>query len=137
MTTDKISAKKLTSAFLIILAIVILDQLTKVWVTKADIAHACNMGFAFGIWQSFLNGAVAFLVLLAVIYAFSKEQHPIFYYSMAGIIGGGASNILDRLTRGCVVDFIDLKVWPAFNLADAAITVGVGILIFSLLKNIK
>ncbi len=55
-------------------------------------------------------------------------------FGWALIIGGGVSNIIDRLIRGCVIDFIDLKVWPAFNLADTAITIGVGILILSLLK---
>lgn len=105
------------------------------------------MGFAFGIWQGFLNGLVAVLVLLVVVYFFLTSSYSsspsagsgreVSSFALALIIGGGLSNIVDRLTRGCVIDFIDLKVWPAFNLADAAISVGTGILILSLLKDLR
>lgn len=80
---------------------------------------------------------MAFLVLVALILAFYREQKRTVYYSLALIMGGGASNILDRLTRGCVIDFIDLKIWPSFNLADAAITIGAAILILSIAAEMK
>jgi len=53
------------------------------------------------------------------------------------ILSGAIGNLIDRLHFGCVVDFIDLKVWPVFNLADAYITIGAVIIIFSFLKKPK
>lgn len=122
---------------MIIFWVILLDQLTKTLVLRLGINHACNIGFAFGILQGFLNGLIAFLVLLGVIYIFTKEAKSVVWLGLTLVIGGGLSNIIDRLIRGCVVDFIDLKVWPAFNLADAAISVGVAVLILSLLKTLK
>lgn len=116
---------------------------------KSGIAHACNTGFAFGIFPGLFNSLVTILTLLVVIYFFytlgSDPQSTHFkkgptlekVLGFSLIIGGGASNIVDRLIRGCVVDFIDFKIWPAFNLADAAISVGVGVLVLSLLVSQK
>ncbi|MBI2327343.1 signal peptidase II [Candidatus Curtissbacteria bacterium] len=67
--------------------------------------------------------------------AFCSRQARTIGYSL--IIGGSLSNIGDRLIRGCVIDYINLGWWPAFNLADAAIIIGVGILIFSILSKSK
>ncbi len=61
------------------------------------------------------------------------DEQSIKILALSLIFAGGFSNLLDRLIWGCVVDFIDLKIWPAFNLADAAITIGVVVLIFSLI----
>lgn len=131
------SSKKLIFSFLIIILIIILDQTSKLIVLANAVQTFCNTGFAFGIYQGVLNGLVAALVLVALILAFYREQKRTVYYSLALIMGGGASNILDRLTRGCVIDFIDLKIWPSFNLADAAITIGTAILIFSIAAEMK
>ena len=131
------SSKKLIFSFLIIIPIIILDQTSKLIVLASAVQTFCNTGFAFGIYQGVLNGLVAFLVLVALILAFYREQKRLVYYSLAAVMGGGASNILDRLTRGCVIDFIDLKIWPSFNLADAAITIGTAILIFSIAAEMK
>ncbi|MEK9146593.1 MAG: signal peptidase II [Patescibacteria group bacterium] len=131
------SSKKLIFSFLIIIPIIILDQTSKLIVLASKVPTFCNTGFAFGIYQGVLNGLVAFLVLVALILAFYREQKRTVYYSLALIMGGGASNILDRLTRGCVIDFIDLKIWPSFNLADAAITIGTAILILSIALEMK
>lgn len=151
----EVTIKKILFSSIIIFSIIILDQLTKALVVRF-LSTTCNTGFAFGIYQGVLNGLVAFLVLGALILAFYREQKRTVYYSLALIIGGGASNILDRLTRGCVVDFItfdflprltwfplfdvirsSLTRWPAFNLADAAISVGVAILIISIAAEMK
>jgi lipoprotein signal peptidase len=48
-------------------------------------------------------------------------------------LGGAASNLIDRVRHGGIVDFIDLKIWPVFNIADAAIVIGVGVTAFALL----
>ena len=134
-------------------SIIIFDQQTKYFAPTWFSSIACNRGFAFGIYQSFLNGFIAFLVLLGVIYVFIRNKSSDISFGLALIIGGGVSNIIDRLIRGCVMDFIQwsslgelplpswlqssLARWPAFNLADAAITIGVGVIIFSLLTNFR
>lgn len=142
--------QKLTIPFLVIFSTIIFDQLAKALAVKF-LPTACNIGFAFGIYQGILNGLIAFLVLLIVIYFFltssyssslstsarDKRSREVSSFALLLVIGGGASNIIDRLLRGCVVDFVDIKIWPAFNLADAAITVGAGVLIISLLKTFK
>jgi lipoprotein signal peptidase len=48
-------------------------------------------------------------------------------------LGGAASNLIDRVRRGGIIDFIDLKIWPVFNIADAAIVIGAGAAAFALL----
>lgn len=67
---------------------------------------------------------------------FLKQQEFIFYVPFALIVGGGIANLVDRLAIGCVRDFVRIPLWPTiFNLADLAITFGVLILIFSMIKN--
>lgn len=128
---------KLIFSSLIILLIVIFDQVTKVLVLRVGISHACNTGFAFGLLQGVFNFWISLLVLLVVIYSFTKETTFASWVGLTLIVGGGASNVVERLSRGCVVDFIDLKIWPAFNLADAAITIGTVLLIFSIIFEMK
>lgn len=124
---------KIFSSSGVVLFIILLDQITKAIAIKF-LPTECNAAFAFGIFRGALNGLVASLFLTAVIWAFLRERKKITYFALSLVIGGGASNILDRLMRGCVVDFIDLGVWPAFNIADAAVSVGAGILLLSLFR---
>lgn len=124
---------KLILSSLIILLVIFLDQVTKA-LALGFLSTECNVAFAFGLFQGALNGLVTLLVLAAVIWAFLRERKKLTYLSLSLVIGGGASNILDRLMRGCVVDFIGLGIWPAFNLADAAVSVGAGILLLSLFR---
>lgn len=147
------TTKKILFSSIIIFSIILLDQLSKALVLRFGVSHACNTGFAFGIFQGILNGLIAVLVLLVVIYSLTREQKPIVWLGLALVIGGGTSNVLDRVLRGCVIDFIkwlsqtwlplpgwlqsSLTRWPAFNFADMAISVGVGILILSLIKGSK
>lgn len=126
--------KKIISSSIVAVSIIAFDQATKYFAPTWFSTIVCNSGFAFGAYQGFLNGLIAAFVLLLVIYVFVKNSSADILFGLALVIGGGASNIIDRLVRGCVLDFIDLKIWPAFNLADAAITIGVVILIFSLIK---
>lgn len=77
-----------------------------------------NRGIAFSILSD-INPIFIAIILLILIKYFSKN----IWFGL--IIGGGASNLIDRIRLGYVVDFIDLKFWPVFNLADVFITVGV------------
>ena len=54
----------------------------------------------------------------------ANDQHPAAQAGLGAALGGAAGNVYDRLRRGVVIDFVDLGWWPAFNLADAAITLG-------------
>ena len=120
----------------IIFLVVALDQLVKLIVIKSSLPWSCNLGFAFGILPTFLNGLIAFLVLAALVYLFLKQKEFIFYAPFALILGGGIANLTDRIFRGCVVDFIRIPLWPTtFNLADVAITVGVFFIIFSMFRD--
>ncbi|MDP2632678.1 MAG: signal peptidase II [Candidatus Curtissbacteria bacterium] len=127
--------KRKDSFFLIIPSIIVLDQITKLLVVKLGIQTVCNRGFAFGIAPTFLNGLISILVLGVVAYLAIKETRGIFLLGYFLIIAGGLSNFFDRLARGCVLDFVDLKIWPVFNLADSAISIGVFVLvIFGIFK---
>lgn len=135
-------------------SVVIVDQLTKLWIMTNfalheqqniipgffDLVYVTNTGAAFGflagdknlLRQTFFVG-VALVALVVIVYAYGhlKKQGRIFVYSL-GLIGGGAiGNLIDRLRFGSVVDFLDFYLgrhhWPAFNAADSAITIGVGL----------
>ncbi|HEY5100240.1 MAG TPA: signal peptidase II [Gaiellaceae bacterium] len=132
------------------LAAVAADQLTKHIVTghlALDdgihvigpfwIHHVQNSGIAFGLFASatsvviVLTGiAVAWMLLF---FARSGARHPVLPVALGLVIGGSVSNLVDRVRLGYVTDFIDLRYWPAFNLADSFIVVGVVILLTTLL----
>lgn len=95
-----------------------------------------NTGAAFGLFkegnQFFIVSSfiVAALIFLYVI--FDKEK-DIFKLSALGLILGGAiGNLIDRLLFGYIIDFLDFRVWPVFNIADSAITVGSALLLLRL-----
>ena len=128
-------------------AVVALDQATKVsvrawldmgerWPDGAEllrITHVENSGAAFGI----LQGAGGFLVLASVVAVvlvvaylwLAPPDDPLYGAALALVLGGAAGNLIDRAIRGTVTDFIDPTHYPAFNLADSAIVVGVGALV--------
>jgi signal peptidase II len=93
-----------------------------------DLVHVRNEGVAFGL----LGGASGGVVLavtggaLALVLAwFALNRGRAYAWAAVGLLAGGAvGNLVDRLTRDGVVDFIDLPAWPSFNLADVAITLG-------------
>ncbi len=140
--------------------VIIIDQLTKLWIMSNfalheqqnvipglfDLVYVTNTGAAFGflagsknlLRQLFFVG-VAIVALVVIVYAYGhlKRQGKIFVYAL-GLIGGGAiGNLIDRLRFGSVVDFLDFYLgsyhWPAFNAADSAITVGVGLFLLGTL----
>ena len=93
-----------------------------------------NSGGAFGLLQGlpglFLIATVA--VVVAILLWVRKINDPRWMIPLGMVLGGGVGNVLDRLVRntgGRVVDFIDLHWWPVFNLADASIVIGVGLVL--------
>ena len=130
-------------------AAIIADQLTKHIVSSQlalddevkligplSIHHVQNSGIAFGLFSS-ATAAVIVLTTLAVgwmllFFARSGSRHPVLPVALGLVIGGSVSNLVDRVRLGHVTDFLDFRYWPAFNLADSFIVVGVGILLVAL-----
>ena len=137
-------------------SVILLDQVTKIWIDRTlplyetrslidgffDLHYIRNTGAAFG----FLSGSAAsfripfFLGVSAVaigiiLYLFHKLEESDFMVPLAlsMVLGGAVGNLIDRIRLGSVIDFIYLHYksfhWPAFNVADIAITVGVFLLI--------
>lgn len=121
------------------------DQLTKQVVASAlalgeeveivgpfSIHHVHNSGIAFGLFASATSIVIA-LTALAVVwmllfFARAGARHPVLPVALGFVLGGSLSNLLDRVRLGHVTDFLDLRFWPAFNLADVFIVVGVATL---------
>ena len=109
-----------------------LDQASQV-IGPLSIHRVENAGIAFGLFTS-ATGVVIALTALAVVwmlvyFARSGARHPAIPAGLGLLIGGSLSNLVDRVRLGHVTDFIDFGWWPAFNLADSFIVIGVGILL--------
>ncbi len=102
--------------------------------------HLVNMrneGAAFGMFKSFGNNIFIIISLVAIGVIFfmliKGKEDPL---GLSLILGGASGNLIDRLFRGSVVDFIDVFAgrhhWPAFNLADSALTIGIGLIFIKL-----
>src|SRR5436309_14676114 len=97
-----------------------------------SIHHVQNSGIAFGLFAN-ATALVTALTALAVgwmlvFFARSGARHPVLPIALGLLIGGSSSNLVDRIRLGHVTDFLDFRYWPAFNLADTFIVVGVAIL---------
>jgi signal peptidase II len=92
-----------------------------------------NSGIAFGLFASATMGVIVLttiaVVWMLVYFARSGAKHPVIPAAFGLLIGGSTSNLIDRVRLGHVTDFIDLGWWPAFNLADSFIVIGVAILL--------
>ena len=126
------------------------DQLTK-WIVSSqlrlgeevDVAgpfslhHVQNSGIAFGLFPTATLVVIALTTIavgwMLVFFGRSGGRHPILPVALGFLLGGSASNLIDRVRLGHVTDFLDLRYWPAFNLADSFIVAGVAILIGGLL----
>jgi signal peptidase II len=132
-------------------AAVVADQVTKQIVVSSlelgesvhllgplEIRHVTNPGIAFGLFSSWAT-AVTVLTAVAVgwmlfYFARSGARHPVLPVALGLLVGGSVANLIDRLRLGHVTDFLDLRFWPAFNLADSFIVVGVAVLLAALVS---
>lgn len=131
-------------------AIFVLDRVTKYFMINIfqdgqsvkvfDFFHLTlvfNTGTAFGL----LKDQNTFFVILSVIAAIAIVLYNRIYkvdglirsLALGMILGGAAGNLIDRIKFGYVIDFLDFRIWPVFNVADSALTVGVTLLILSVL----
>ncbi len=141
--------KKILVISLTALLIVFFDQLTKFLITKNlkisqslpivnNIFHLTfvkNTGAGFGI----LKGYNVFLILISLIvigvifYYFRKIGDKEYFLQLivGFILGGTIGNLIDRIRLGYVIDFLDFRIWPVFNVADSFVTVGIiGLMIY-------
>ena len=106
------------------------------WVS---ITHVTNTGAAFGLFpdQGSLFVVIAVIVVAAIIFYYRHLPAGQWWIKVSlGLqLGGALGNLLDRLRLGYVIDFIDFKIWPVFNMADSAIVIGVTILAYYLLRD--
>jgi len=142
--------------FLIVSAlVVILDQLSKLWINPnqppiqllpgfLDLVYVKNYGAIFGLVHShtelFIALGIAGLVIILVFLYYFPPATTLVTVSFALILGGTVGNLIDRIRLRYVIDFISFHVhelfhWPTFNIADAALTVGILILIYYFYKS--
>ena len=142
-------------SIIIIFAVFISDQITKYFIVKNfyfgesvavienvfHITYITNTGTAFGMLQKYGNILLAFsvvaIILISILVFKQKTNsltHPL---ALSLILGGAFGNIFDRIFRGGIVDFFDFRIWPIFNIADSAITVGIIVLFYHYLFSKK
>jgi len=102
------------------------------------IRHVENSGIAFGLFSNATPAVIAVTAIaiawMLVYFARSGARHPVLPVALGLVIGGSVSNLADRIRLGHVTDFLDFTYWPAFNLADSFICVGVLILLLTLVR---
>lgn len=125
------------------------DQLTKQVVARTlalgeethivgpfSIHHVQNSGIAFGLFSQATSIVIVLTALavawMVVFFARAGQRHPILPVALGFVLGGSISNLVDRVRLGHVTDFLDVRWWPAFNLADSFIVIGVAILFAAL-----
>lgn len=141
---------------------ILLDQITKLWILARlemgavveissyfNLVHVLNPGAAFSFlanqegWQRhFLSGIAVIATIVILLMMKTARGRPFSMWSLSCILGGALGNLIDRLMHGAVIDFLDFYWktyhWPAFNLADVAISVGaIGLIVDELFFNKK
>jgi signal peptidase II len=144
--------------------IIVLDQITKIWVQGSismyesipivpgffDLVHVLNKGAAFGFlnradihWQTYFFIAVSALAVVLIFHLVrTVDREDSFLFTGLGcILGGALGNMIDRIRIGQVIDFLDFHAaghhWPAFNVADMAISIGALLLLISFYQRKK
>ena len=140
--------------FSVVTTIIIVDQLTKVlvkayipvgdsWIDMwiFSVVHGLNRGSAFGLFQGYTLPLIVLSIvgIVAILYFFRRQQYNSLSMRIAlgFIVGGAIGNLIDRLKDGVVVDFISVGWWPAFNVADSFISVGMVIVAVIVLFGVR
>ncbi len=127
---------------------IVADQLTKSIVSMRlpigraaasigpfSIHHVQNSGIAFGLFADSTTAVIllttAAVTAMLIFFGRTAQRHPLLPVALGLVIGGSIANLIDRVRLGHVTDFLDFAYWPAFNLADTFIVVGVGLLFVS------
>lgn len=140
----------MTVAVVIVAIVVSIDQLTKFFISKLisstgslpilknvfylTLVH--NTGTAFGLFknQTYFFIIISLVIILVIFLLIKKTKgNLILKIALSLIIGGAFSNLIDRIRLGYVIDFLDFRIWPVFNIADSCITVGAFLLAWRLI----
>ncbi|HTI16779.1 MAG TPA: signal peptidase II [Trinickia sp.] len=145
----------------IALVVILFDQLTKIAVMRVleyatpyplapffNLLLIFNRGAAFsflaaaGGWQRWAFTALGIVAALVIVYLLKRHGNQrLFCTALSLIMGGALGNVIDRLVHRHVIDFLDFHVggwhWPAFNLADSAITIGAALLVLDELRRVR
>jgi signal peptidase II len=157
-------ARKSTGLLLwlgIAVIVVLLDQVSKITMSRLlvygqsemitpyfNLVMVYNQGAAFsflansGGWQRWFFSGLAFVVSLVIIWMLYKNAtQRLFCWALTLILGGAVGNLIDRVLYGHVIDFLDFHIgtlhWPAFNVADSAITVGAALFVLDELRRVN
>ena len=141
--------------------VVLLDQVTKITMTRLlsygqveyvnhylNLVMVYNKGAAFSFlsdqsgWQRYFFSTLAAAVSIFIVWMLNRNANErLFCWSLSLILGGAVGNLIDRLAYGHVIDFLDVHVnawhWPAFNVADSAITVGAALFVLDELRRVN
>lgn len=135
------------------IAIIIADQATKIWIRLAlppgvsrpvipgvvHFTHVENTGAAFGLLRGYTPLLIAITAIVLFLTFINRSslarERPVLRLGYTLGIAGAIGNFIDRVLFGRVTDFIDLRVWPVFNLADTAISVGVVLIAWGMLTD--
>ncbi len=140
--------------FLISLCVVLLDQIIKFFIRNSmnpgdsipvinnifHITYVTNSGAGFGIMQGKISLLIWFsmVVIGIILFYYDKIQEKKSLQIFSGLILGGIlSNLIDRLLFGFVIDFLDFRIWPVFNIGDSCVCIGVFFLIIYFIKKEK
>lgn len=133
------------------LCVLLLDQVTKYAVRQSlalgesipvippifSLTHVTNYGIGFGLLQNMVPFVVAASVVIILglgYYVKSFPNKPLISFCFALLWGGSLGNLIDRLYFGYVTDFLNFHIWPVFNIADSAISIGGVVLLFWLYR---
>ena len=141
-----------------VLSVVIIDRLSKVFFSHLlDLNESLiliknflhftlvhNTGIAFGLFK---DCGFVFIIIPLVLtglliynvyyYRYSEQLSRTYILAFSLILGGAIGNLIDRISLGYVIDFIDFRIWPVFNMADSAITIGAAIILLRCIPSVK
>lgn len=144
--TGKVHLRSGIIFFMVSLIVFLMDQGSKNWVVSnlqpgeslpllgevLYLTYVLNPGAAFGLFAYRTSFFIVISIIMIILTLIAARQIPprlmLLRLGLAVMLGGVAGNLYDRLQTGYVVDFLDLRFWPVFNIADIAIVVGVFIL---------
>jgi signal peptidase II len=159
-SSSSVSSASLTPWLGIAAIVVLLDQITKITITKLfaygesltvtsffNFVLAYNKGAAFSFlaaesgWQRYLFTGIAVAAIVFIVYLLKRHAgQRMFCWALALILGGAIGNLIDRVAYGHVIDFLDFHVnnwhWPAFNVADSGICIGAALFVFDELRRV-